>query len=124
MPTQASWRVTDDGDLDLTSSAPKIVRGRDAVIGRLRIALGTRRGEWRGDLLAGPDEDLTTGRFAFLGEAENEYARIAQAVEGVQTAQVTRTGYAPDTRTGLFLVRVTLDPDNGGGSEELTLDLA
>ena len=88
---------------------------------RLRIGLLTRRGDWRGDLLRGPDEDLTTGRLAYLGAADQEYLRIAQETAGIRSATIERIGYDPQTRTGRFRLTCYLDADNGGGivSEEV-----
>jgi hypothetical protein len=92
------------------------VRGKEAVAARVAIALGTRLGDWFGDLGAGVDEALVRGRLAFLGEAEREFARVAQAQSGVQSVTVSRVSYDPRTRDGEYSVEIELDPANGGGS--------
>ena len=114
---EATWRVTTDGDavdLDLTSAQRGIVRGAEAVAARCTLALRTRRGDWFADLLAGPDEDLTTGQYAFLGGAEQEYRRVVAAVTGVAAVTVERTGRSG--RSAAFRVLVTGDAANGGSS--------
>lgn len=119
---EATWRVVTDGgvtDLDFTSARRGIVRGAEAVAARCTIALRTRRGDWFADLLAGPDEDLTTGRYAFLGGAEQEYRRVVAAVSGVSAVTVERTALAG--RSAAFRALVTVDAANGGATMTVTL---
>lgn len=121
---QATWRTVQTAsgtDLDLMSAARGVVRGAEAVAARVAIALGTRRGDWPGDLLAGPDDDLIRGRLAYLGEAEREFQREAQAQTGVVSASVQRTAYNAATRVGTYSCEVSVDADNGGTGFDLTL---
>lgn len=114
MAQRATWRVTDDGDLDLTSAQRGIVRGAEAVRACAIVALRTRGSDWKADLTCGPRDDLITGRLAFLGQAETEYRRVILSVQGIETATVRRARVVH--RKAYFTAEAALDRDNGGGT--------
>jgi phage baseplate assembly protein W len=95
-----NWRLTDDGDIDLSGGRLWLVDGVDEIRQAIRVALRLHRGEWLFDQSLGVDyQRIATTRVDPAGVAREELRRAILAVDGVIAVNRLDVEIDAETRT-------------------------